>query len=415
MTANINRIKIGDQIQKPLSGSNPNTGQRWKTPTLNHSLEGLIDESASTRPLEEGLNSIKINLADFEVEKKLRVTKHCPNSIRGSSLSSSNSRNSFDENEREDGKPILQNLDQQLVDCYSRVLLNLVDNSDLESVAKTLSEKRSSRSGLQNFVKVCLLILVPHEEDQISMLKFDSPNLSSSLMNLLAKAKPKREDQKLRMTFNSAFKTILNSQPLPKGYTNFKAKNDLYLGSFPRDRQDELRALLNSAKYPSKKKLKKLFTAFPEVAVHLLQILENKAFIEVYRRKRTKLAKKIAIKYLSLDLILEKDCKKATQILLSSFKAFPWAIEDVESSCGTLSAVARKVMPLNFSQSMANLKPITKNSGTITNPAKELQYLAISIDEADQGKETEDRKDFSFILQIVQSPFVVGRPFYCED
>ena len=199
---------------------------------------------------------------------------------------------------------------------------------------------------------------------------------------------------------------IINSQVCrPK--TNLKDKIDQYLETFVPEKKGELKLMLHSNRSPSKKKLRRLFQDFPVICSQFHHILEKKVFIEAFLRKREATTKRIILKYLDLRDNLHVNEHRLAVALESAFKSFPWSYDDVESACDTLFELVR-TQDMRASVSKQGEQP----------PALDTYLPTYDIDlnespheiEKDSFEHQNLEGDFSFIFQIIQSPFITSNP-----
>jgi hypothetical protein len=224
-----------------------------------------------------------------------------------------------------------QDLDIEEQEFFSKSLLSLIDTAKGDFL---LSPENKNSAKLKAFVAASIYVISQSAavKDLENMME---KSLVMQIPNLLEMTKPKRKDQKLRMIYNSIFKMLVNAK-IKHSRQNFPSKFDTFLSDYKVEQREELKTMLVSSKAPSKKKLKVIFGRYPEIRAEFHKILDQQIFLKEYLSKRLSKSEQIYRKFHELYKQHPNDPMIISKILGSTFKAFPWSISEIQSSCDIL-------------------------------------------------------------------------------
>lgn len=226
-----------------------------------------------------------------------------------------------------------------VVEFFSKVLLDLVDAKNLDYVEA--EEHRRTLLDLKYFVASCLLIIAPCANEVILSILQQEGAWLLQVTNAMKLCKPKRKDQKLRWVYNSVLKMIVKNKLIVNKKT-MSSKYEVILETENVDKTSMISSLVLLSKAPSKKKLVSLFKSLPEVGKNFIDILENHVFLNTFLIKRETKAKQIVIEYLSLKTKFDNQPEKVAARLRTTFKSFPWPLNEITSGCEILLKIARQ-------------------------------------------------------------------------
>lgn len=225
-------------------------------------------------------------------------------------------------------------LDLQEQEYFAGSLLSLIDNGKGEFLLESNTMKTDK---LKTFV-VASVYVISQSSAVNNLEQMSVKALVTQIPNLLNMTKPKRKDQKLRMIYNSIFKMIVNAK-IKHARQNFPSKFDIFLNEYANEQKDDLKKMLVSSKAPSKKKLKMIFGRHPEIRAEFQRILEQRLFLKEYLGKRLSKSEQIYRKFHELYKRYGDDPVSISKVLGTTFKAFPWSISEIKSSCEILHQI----------------------------------------------------------------------------
>lgn len=225
-------------------------------------------------------------------------------------------------------------LDLQEQEYFAGSLLSLIDNGKGEFLLESNTMKTDK---LKTFV-VASVYVISQSSAVNNLEQMSAKALVNQIPNLLNMTKPKRKDQKLRMIYNSIFKMIVNAK-IKHARQNFPSKFDIFLNEYANEQKDDLKKMLVSSKAPSKKKLKMIFGRHPEIRAEFQRILEQRLFLKEYLGKRLSKSEQIYRKFHELYKQYGDDPVSISKVLGTTFKAFPWSISEIKSSCEILHQI----------------------------------------------------------------------------
>lgn len=224
------------------------------------------------------------------------------------------------------------------IEFYSKALLAIVDKDPIKYLADSDLDPPAD---IKQFTAVCLHVLAPKGSNSIDKMMEANTKWVNFISLAMVKAKLKRTDQKLRMFYNSLLKMVINERiTVPKKCT--KLKYQLFLESRNMHDPIMLEALISVGKAPSRKKLKGIFMAFPDICSRFLEIIKEKNFMNSFLEMRELKSKQIVIEYLSLAVKYKGQPRKIAQIIDSTTKAFPWSKEEIETGFDYLYDIVRR-------------------------------------------------------------------------
>lgn len=293
-----------------------------------------------------------------------------------------------------------KDLDLQEQELFANSLLSLIDNGKGDFLMQ--SGDISNLEKLKTFA-VASVYVISQSSAVNNLENMPVKSLVNQIPNLLEMTRPKRKDQKLRMIYNSIFKMIVNAK-IKHSRQNFPSKFDIFLSNYPSEEREDLKRMLVGSKAPSKKKLKAIFGTHPEIRNEFHRILENEIFMKEYLAKRQSKSEQIYRKFHELYKQFGNDPVSISKVLGSTFKAFPWSISEIRSSCEILFQItieclvqARKISSLEQQiRSSAQLHHHPEVSLGKRSPVKLLQSIVglaakqtdIVVPEAKYSKQT---------------------------
>lgn len=225
-------------------------------------------------------------------------------------------------------------LDLQEQEYFAGSLLSLIDNGKGEFLSES---NTMNKEKLKTFV-IASVYVISQSSAVNNLEQMSVKALVNQIPNLLNMTRPKRKDQKLRMIYNSIFKMIVNAK-IKHARQNFPSKFDTFLNEYASEQKDDLKKMLVSSKAPSKKKLKMIFGRHPEIREQFQRILEQRLFLKEYLGKRLSKSEQIYRKFHELYKQHGDDPVTISKVLGTTFKAFPWSISEIKSSCEILHQI----------------------------------------------------------------------------
>ena len=155
----------------------------------------------------------------------------------------------------------------------------------------------------------------------------------------IRKTSIKRKDQKLRMIFNKIVKLlVVKSTSVEKGRETKAARLANFANKYSGKDVDNFMALIRDCKFPSKKKLKNIFTKYPAFRLDFSDIISNNIFVNEYFAKRQKKAIRLVSTFVEGFKKHADDRDKIVAVLRDCIKSFPWSQAELTSSCSLLKS-----------------------------------------------------------------------------
>ena len=157
--------------------------------------------------------------------------------------------------------------------------------------------------------------------------------------NHFIKASLKRKDQKLRMIFNKIVKMLVTkSSTVEKGRETKAARLASFASKYSGKDVEYFMSLIRDCKFPSKKKLKNIFSKYPAFKTDFNDIINNNIFVNEYFAKRHKKSIRLVSTFVLGFNKHGDDRNKIVAVLRDCIKSFPWSQAELTSSCNLLKS-----------------------------------------------------------------------------
>lgn len=216
--------------------------------------------------------------------------------------------------------------------ALDKILLQMVD---FESLNFILKEEIELGSSLKEFLACNLEVIskqsfqnIPNESD------FDWVQRANKH---LQSASQKRKDQKLRMIFNKIVKMLFNKCSKNTCVRETKSsKMESFLQKYAPSKKAEFEDFIKDCKFPSKKKLKAMFSEYKLFRSDFAEVIEKSIFVNEYLLKREYKAMRLVENFHQSQKKYQNDRKSVVTCLRDCIKSFPWSKNDLDSSCTLL-------------------------------------------------------------------------------
>lgn len=217
---------------------------------------------------------------------------------------------------------------------YDQLLLKLVDDESLNFIIK---QGLPLDFQLKEFIASILEVMTKDTFSPAEGLT-DSEWVEAASQHI-GKASIKRKDQKLRMIFNKIVKMlVVKSASVEKGRETKAARLANFANKYSGKDTDNFMALIRDCKFPSKKKLKNIFSRYPAFKLDFSDIINNNVFVNEYFAKRQKKAIRLVATFVEGFKKHADDRGKIVAVLRDCIKSFPWSQAELTSSCGLLKS-----------------------------------------------------------------------------
>ena len=216
--------------------------------------------------------------------------------------------------------------------ALEKILLKMVD---CESLNFILKERIELSSSLKEFLACNLEVIskqsfqtIPNESDSVWVERANKQ---------LQNASQKRKDQKLRMIFNKIVKMLFNKSSKKSCVRETKSsKMDSFLAKYAPTKKAEFEDFIKDCKFPSKKKLKAMFSEYKLFRSDFAEVIEKNIFVSEYLLKREFKALRLVENFHQAQKKYQSDRKSVVACLRDCIKSFPWSKNDLETSCSLL-------------------------------------------------------------------------------
>lgn len=213
-----------------------------------------------------------------------------------------------------------------------KILLKMVDCESLNFILKEGIELSSS---LKEFL-ACNLEVISKQPFQIIQKENDFDWVQRANKHL-QNASQKRKDQKLRMIFNKIVKMLFNKSSKKAGVRETKSsKMESFLQKYSPNKKAEFEDFIKDCKFPSKKKLKAMFSEYKLFRSDFAEVIEKNIFVSEYLLKREYKALRLVDNFHQAQKKYQSDRKSVVACLRDCIKSFPWSKNDLETSCSLL-------------------------------------------------------------------------------
>ena len=215
-----------------------------------------------------------------------------------------------------------------------RILLNIIDEASFNSLLKQgISLTQSIRLFLE-----CILELLTKKPFSCSEFENDECWVERANCHMMIPMK-KRVDQKIRMIFNRILRRLFkNSYPEKSKPSKISKESKLlhFLEKYGNKDSQKFESHLNSCKFPSKKKLKSLFTNFITFRSDFAKEMEKGSISREILDSRLMKATTIVGYFHEANRRFPNDKHSIVSWLTTYMKLMPWSEVEVLSSCDTL-------------------------------------------------------------------------------
>jgi len=218
---------------------------------------------------------------------------------------------------------------------FERVFLKIID---LESVSFLTPNQISEDPTLQKFVALSIEII---SRSKVAKIDNEAPEDFIMRCNQLLQsdANLKRKDQMLRMVFNSLLKWVIKGSGAgkPKSHPSNKisrrSKEENFYTAYGGNRAKELEEALESCKFPSKKKLKSLFSRFPLLTSAITEVIQSSNFQEDFQAKRMNKAERVVCLFFHNEESGQLSVSSLGENIRNNMKGLPWSETEMKVSC----------------------------------------------------------------------------------
>jgi hypothetical protein len=216
--------------------------------------------------------------------------------------------------------------------ALDKILLKMVDCENLNFILKERIELSSS---LKEFL-ACNLEVISKQSFQTIQNESEFDWVQRANKHL-QNASQKRKDQKLRMIFNKIVKMLFNKSSKRTCVRETKSsKMESFLQKYAPNQKTEFEDFIKDCKFPSKKKLRAMFSEYKLFRSDFAEVIEKNIFVNEYLLKRENKAMRLVENFHQAQKKYENDRKSVVACLRDCIKSFPWSKNDLETSCSLL-------------------------------------------------------------------------------
>jgi hypothetical protein len=218
---------------------------------------------------------------------------------------------------------------------FEQVFLKIID---LESVSFLTPNQISNDPSLQRFVSLSIEII---SRTKLAKVQNEAPEDFIMRCNQLLQtdANSKRKDQQLRMVFNSLIKWVMKGvgagkpKAHPANRIPRRSKEQNFYAAYGGNRATELQEALESCKFPSKKKLKSLFSRFPLLTSAITEVINSPSFQGDFQAKRLQKAERVAGMFFLNEESKQLSVSALGEHIRNNMKGLPWSETEMRFSC----------------------------------------------------------------------------------
>lgn len=219
---------------------------------------------------------------------------------------------------------------------YQKILLKMIDEESLNFLLKEPAQLDATMAeflacNVEVMTKACCKGLQEGETPFTFVHRINE---------LLRQTTTKRKDQKLRMIFNKIVKMLVKKSGKKECQRESKAtKMDSFYSKYAPNSKLEFEDCIKNCKFPSKKKLRSIFSQYKHFGEDFQGILSNGVFVNDYIQKREVKAARLVSCFLEAQAKFGADHhSKTVSILRDCIKSFPWSMTDLTTSCALLES-----------------------------------------------------------------------------
>jgi hypothetical protein len=219
---------------------------------------------------------------------------------------------------------------------YQKILLKMIDE---ESVTFLLKNPSQIDQDLAEFLSCNVEVMT--KVSCSGLQKGESAFEYVQRVNeYLQKTTCKRKDQKLRMIFNKIVKLLVKKSGKKESHRESKSvKMDSFYSKYAQSNKTEFEDSIKNCKFPSKKKLRSIFSQYRRFGEDFKAVLTNGIFVNDYIHKRELKAARLVNCFSESQVRFGPNHhSKTVSVLKECIKSFPWSMTDLTTSCALLES-----------------------------------------------------------------------------
>lgn len=219
---------------------------------------------------------------------------------------------------------------------YQKMLLRMIDE---ENISFLLSNPSHIDENLAEFIACNVEVMT--KVSCAGFLKGESlADFVLRINETLKKTTEKRKDQKLRMIFNKIVKMLIKKSSKKESHRESKStKLECFYSKYAPTDRSQFEECIKNCKFPSKKKLRSIFTQYKLFGSDFQAVLTNGMFVNDYIQKRElKAARLVNCFSASQNKFGADHHARTVSVLRECIKSFPWSMTDLSTSCALLES-----------------------------------------------------------------------------
>src|SRR3990167_226343 len=219
---------------------------------------------------------------------------------------------------------------------YQKILLKMIDE---ESISFLLKNPAQIDQQLAEFLACNVEVMT--KISCSGLQKGESPfSFVQRINEHLRKTTSKRKDQKLRMIFNKIVKMLVKKTGKKESHRESKAaKMDAFYNKYAPNNQVEFEDCIKNCKFPSKKKLRSIFSQYKLFGEDFQAVLTDSVFVKDYIQKREHKASRLVACFSESQTKFGAELhSKTVAVLRDCIKSFPWSMTDLTTSCALMES-----------------------------------------------------------------------------
>lgn len=219
---------------------------------------------------------------------------------------------------------------------YQKILLKMIDEENINFLLKNPAEIDQP---LAEFLACNVEVMT--KISCSGLQKGESPFAFVQRINEhLRQTTSKRKDQKLRMIFNKIVKMLVKKTGKKESHRESKAsKMEAFYNKYAPNSQVDFEDCIKNCKFPSKKKLRSIFSKYKLFGEDFQSVLTDSVFINDYIQKREHKAARLVACFSESQSKFGVDLhSKTVSVLRDCIKSFPWSMTDLTTSCALLES-----------------------------------------------------------------------------
>lgn len=219
---------------------------------------------------------------------------------------------------------------------YQKILLKMIDEENVNFLLKNPSQIDQP---LAEFLACNVEVMT--KVSCSGLAKGESPFAFVQRVNMhLRQTTSKRKDQKLRMIFNKIVKMLVKRTGKKDSQRESKAsKMEAFYNKYAPNSQADFEDCIKNCKFPSKKKLRSIFSKYRLFGEDFQAVLTDSVFVNDYIQKREHKAARLVSCFSETQAKIGEDLhSKTVSVLRDCIKSFPWSMTDLTTSCALLES-----------------------------------------------------------------------------